>query len=107
MRCRTVGVDEGLVRSRFVGLYNARKRPKGQRMAQFIEHDVSRSQLNYFSLEQVVVAEYITIGAEGERPLLILHMSNGQNYELHGHTAEELANVLREATVCRVSSRQA
>jgi hypothetical protein len=76
-------------------------------MAQFVEHDVSRSQLNYFSLEQVVVAEYFTLGGGGEGPLLILHMSNGQHYELEGHTAEELANILSGTTVARVSSRRA
>ena len=76
-------------------------------MAQFVEHDMTGDQINYLSLEQVVVAEYSTTGGVGEGPLLILRMSNGQDYELQGQTAEELANVLSGTTVARVSSRRA
>jgi hypothetical protein len=76
-------------------------------MAQFVEHDMTGDQINYLSLEQVVVAEYYTTGGVGEGPLLILRMSNGQDFERQGQTAEELANVLSGTTVARVSSRQA
>jgi hypothetical protein len=89
------------------GLYNGGNLPKGRPMAQFVEHDMTGDQINYLSLEQVIVAEYYTAVGVGEGPLLILRMSNGQDYELQGQTAEELANVLSGTTVARVSSKRA
>ena len=73
-------------------------------MAQFVEYDMTGGQLRYLNLEQVVVAEYYTIGEGEEGPLLILRMSNGQDYELQGETAVELANVLNGTTVARIST---
>jgi hypothetical protein len=73
-------------------------------MAQFFEHDRTGGHLSYVSLDQVAQADYYTIG-EGT-PLLILHLANGQDYEMRGSTAEEAANLLSSNTVARISTRR-
>jgi hypothetical protein len=72
-------------------------------MAQFAEHDRTGGQLGYINLDQIVVADYYTIGAES--PFLILHMSNGTDLELQGKTAEQCASILSTNTVTRINSR--
>jgi hypothetical protein len=71
-------------------------------VAQFFEHDRTGGHLSYVSLDQVVVADYYTIG--DDTPLLMLHLANGQDYQLQGSTAEEVANLLSNNTVARINT---
>jgi hypothetical protein len=73
-------------------------------VAHFLEHDRTGGQLNYLNLDQVVMAEYYTIG-RGE-PLLILRLADGMNYEMEGSTAEQVANLIRNNTVARISTQR-
>ena len=73
-------------------------------MAHFLEHDRTGGQLNYLNLDQVVMAEYYTIGRE--EPLLILRLADGKNYEMQGSTAEQVANLISNNTVARISTQR-
>jgi hypothetical protein len=73
-------------------------------VAHFLEHDRTGGQLNYLNLDQVVMAEYYTIGRE--EPLLILRLADGKNYEMQGSTAEQVANLISNNTVARISTQR-